>query len=186
MANQINTYMREMIISAKFLIETPLAKLYNDTINGFATPRRQSAGRVQVMNKLFIAASRNNAVGIKATTRSSANKYDTQMFFEGIEYLDAEEDGTKPFGFTASDGQAYIIEAVNYNSDDVKVSCSCLDFYYRFSVWNNRDGSLYGNPPPPYVNKTDGREPVNPDKIAGLCKHLISLTDELRQERFLG
>ena len=177
--------MNEIIVPVQFLIETPLATLYNDTISGFPTPRKQSSGRVQVVNKFYVAAPRNNAVGVRATTRSNANKYDTRMFFDGVEYLDSEEADANAFSFQTQDGQDFIIIPVGYTSTDVRVSCSCLDFYYRFSVWNQRDGSLFGRPPEPYVNKTDNREPVNPNKIAGLCKHLIALTDDLRRERFL-
>lgn len=177
--------MNEIILPVQYLIETPLATLYTDTLNGFPTPRKQNSGRVQVVKKIFVAAPRNNAVGVRATTRSSANKYDTRMFFEGVEYLDAEAQGGNTFAFQSQDGQDFIITPVGYTSTDVKVSCSCLDFYYRFAVWNQRDGSLFGRPPEPYVNKTTDREPVNPNQIAGLCKHLIALTDELRRERFL-
>lgn len=178
--------MKEIILPAHFLAETSLNTLYTDTINGFDTPRGQNAGRVQVVNKIYVAAPRNNAVGVRATTRSSAEQYDTRMWFEGVEYIQEDEDvGANTFAFEASDGQEYVIAPIGYNNNDVKVSCSCLDFYYRFAVWNHSDGSLFGKPPPPYTNKTDNREPVNPNRIPGLCKHLIKLADDLRRERFL-
>lgn len=177
--------MNGIIIPTQFLIETPLAKLYNNTLTGFNTPRKQSAGRVQVMKKRFIAAARAGAVGIRAQTRSSAKQYDTRMFFHGVTYLRDEDEQGTGFVFQTEDGQEFTIDPLSYANDDVEVSCSCLDFYYRFAVWNNKDGSLFGNPPDPYINKTDNREPVNPTRTPGLCKHLIALTDNLRQERFL-
>lgn len=177
--------MIEIIIPVQFLIETPLAGLYSNTLRGFNTPRKQSAGRVQIVKTVYIAAPRINAVGIGATTRSSAKEYETKMFFDNITYLGGDDDQANAFSFQTPDDQDYVIEPVGYTGKDVKVRCSCLDFYYRFSVWNNKDGSLLGDPPDPYINKTDNREPVNPTRIPGLCKHLIALTDKLRQERFL-
>jgi hypothetical protein len=43
---------------------------------------------------------------------------------------------------------------------------------------------LEGNPPPPYIKKTN-RPPVNPKKSLGGCKHLIALADKLTQLRIL-
>ena len=176
--------MNDIIVPVNLLIETPLSQLYNNTMSSFDTPRQQTAGRVQVIQKIFIPAPNNGMVEVAAKTRSSAKMYQTRMRFDDIQFVEAEEGGGRNTTFTASDGQEYTIEPVSYGNNDVKVSCGCLDFYYRFSVWNDRDGSLYGNPPPPYVKKTD-KEPVNPSQTPGLCKHLIALTNELRQERFL-
>jgi len=179
--------MSKIILPVQFLIETPLASLYNNTLTGFDTPRKQSSGRVQVIKKIFIPTQQNGqrGVGIGATTRSSAKQYETKMFFDNITYLGDEDAQANGFTFQTPDGQEHVIEPVGYNAGDVEVRCSCLDFYYRFSVWNNKDGSLLGDPPDPYINKTDNREPVNPNRTPGLCKHLIALTDQLRQERFL-
>lgn len=178
--------MNYIIVPANFLVETSLSRLYTNTINGFDTPRQQNAGRVQVVKKIFVASPRQRIVLVKAQTRSSAKQYETRIAYEDIEFLDAEEAGGQTHTFTALDGQEYTIEPMKYNNSDVRVSCTCLDFYYRFSVWNGDDDSLLGNPPTPYIKKSDNREPVNPNKIPGLCKHLISLTNELRQERFIA
>lgn len=171
-----------MRIKTKLLIETPLADLYNGTLNNFDTPRRELSGRVRVVKKVFLPAIENGMLEVRATTSSLATKYTTRIQFENVEFSD--EDGQNVVSFKASDGQDYHIEPVGYNNDDVKVSCSCLDFYYRFSVWNYSDGSLLGDAPDPYIKKTDS-EPQNPNEVPGLCKHLIALTDELRRENIL-
>lgn len=167
---------------SKILLEKPLATLYNDTEAGFDTPRRANAGRVQVVNRVFVPAPANGILIVRATTRSSAKNYNTNIQFEDVEYLDSDDQATS-YSFQATDGQTYIIRRIAYNDVDVKVNCTCMDFYFRFAVWNNAEGSLLGNPPEPYIKKTD-KEPVNPDRIAGLCKHLMALTDDLRRERF--
>lgn len=177
--------MKTITLPLNYLIETPISQLYSNTINDFDTPRQQSSGRVQVISKEFIPAVRNGILTVKAVTRSSAKQYETRISFRGVDYVvDEEEEPVDSFTFTAADGQDYIILPVSENNTDVQVNCSCLDFYYRFSVWNSQDGSLLGQPPPPYIKKTD-REPVNPNGVAGLCKHLIALTDDLERENLI-
>lgn len=179
--------MREIIIPAHILEETTLDQLYSNTVSSFETNRQQNQARVQIVEKNVIPAPRNGLVRIAAKTRSSAKDYDTRMAFMEVVYLDEEEDArfnTQSVSFEAPDGQTYIIEPIQYRGTDVKVSCSCLDFYYRFSAWNHSDGSLLGKAPPPYVKKTDG-EPVNPNKVPGLCKHLMALANELKKERLI-
>ena len=179
--------MREIIIPAHILAETTLDQLYSNTVSSFATDRQQNQARVQVVDKTFIPAPGNRLVRVKATTRSSAKNYETRMAFTEVVYLDDEEDATlnnQAVTFTAPDEQTYMIEPIQYRGTDVRVSCSCLDFYYRFAAWNAGDGSLLGNSPPPYVKKTDS-EPVNPNRVPGLCKHLMALTNELRRERII-
>ena len=184
-SKRINRYMKpKLLIPATMLTETSLDTLYTNTIRGFDTPRKQTAGRVQMVKKIFIAAPRAKAVGVRATTRSDSKQYDTRMFFRGVEYIEDGDEGNSGYTFQTSDGQEFTVTPISYTNDDVEVTCTCLDFHYRFSVWNHSDGSLFGSAPAPYIKTTD-RAPQNPNKIPGLCKHLISLTDTLRQEQFL-
>jgi hypothetical protein len=177
--------MNIIIIPVRFLTESALMKLYNNTVQGFPTPRKSDSGRVQIASKEFIPLPNAKSVGVKAVSRSSAKEYNTQMFFDNVVYVDQNTEGAgNVFAFESPDGQELSIEPISYNNGDVKVNCSCLDFYYRFAVWNHNDGSLHGDPPPPYIKKTD-RAPVNPDRIPGLCKHLMALADELKSEKFL-
>jgi len=176
--------MSEIIVPIKVLLETPIATLYNDTERGFDTPRKQSAGRVQVVKMVFLAYPNQNAVAVGATTRSSAKQYETKIYFDDVTFLGEEDDQTGSVSFKTADGQEYFIEPISYTGTDAKVRCSCLDFHYRFSVWNDAEGSLLGKSPEPYIKVTD-RPPVNPDRIAGLCKHLMKLAEKLKQERIL-
>jgi hypothetical protein len=174
--------MCDIIIQDSTLIEATLSDLHNNTVSNFDTPRQTTAGRVQVTQKIFNAMPRNSIVGVTAKTRSSAKEYVTRMLFSNIEYV--EEEGVDTSTFTSADGTDYVVGAMGYRDNDVKVGCNCLDFYYRFAVWNSKEGSLLGSVPPPYVKKTDS-EPANPNQVSGMCKHLIALTDELKRERFL-
>ena len=174
----------EILISNTILVETSLNVLYNNTVNGFDSDRASAANRVQVLNKDFVASPDQGVLLCKARTRSSAKQYETRIAFSGIEYQGDEEQGGQTTTFQTPDGQEYTIVPAQYANTDVQVSCSCLDFYYLFAAWNSKDGSLQGNPPPAYVPKTD-REPRNPQQLPGMCKHLIALSDDLRQQRIV-
>lgn len=55
-------------------------------------------------------------------------------------------------------------------TDDVKVRCTCADFYYRYSYQATQNGYLYGEPqniPAPITNPNDD--------IGSVCKHLSLL-----------
>ena len=173
-------------ISEIFLVENSLAVLYNNTVQNFNTDRQSGSGRVQIVDKIFVASPNQGIVMVKAKSRSSAKQYDTRMSFEGIEFQGTEDDeGNNTTTFQTPDGQEYAIVPAEYNNSEVRVSCSCLDFYYRFAVYNSKDSSLLGNPPPPYVRKTDGGEPRNPNEVPGMCKHLMALSDDLKQARIV-
>lgn len=105
--------------------------------------------------------------------------YDTVVSFDNVQFID-ENDATA-ISFNAVDGEEYFIKPFVLNTDNAKVHCMCLDFYYTFSAWNDRDDSLQGKSPKPYVKKTD-RPPRNPPKVPGMCKHLIKLTDVLKSK----
>ena len=170
------------LILETFLVESSLSVLYNNTVQNFDTDRQSGSSRVQVVNKVYVASRNQGIVMIKSQTRSNAKKYDTRMSFEGIEFQGGgDSDGVNTASFQTPDGQENVIVPAEYNNSEVRVSCSCLDFYYRFAVWNSKDSSLLGNPPSAYVNKTDGGEPRNPNQVSGMCKHLIALSDDLMQ-----
>jgi len=172
--------MNNIIIPISNLLEEDsVAKLQTNTTSNFDSNRGGNSGRVQIISKTFIPYPNDGLVEVKAKSRSSAKVYDTQMMFSSVEYGEGGETQ-----FQSSDGQAYRIVPIGYGSGDVKVNCGCLDFYYRFAAWNHSNGSLHGNPPKPYIKKTDS-EPLNPKQIPGLCKHLMALAGELRRDRFL-
>ena len=108
--------------------------------------------------------------------------YDAAIMFDKVDYED--EDTNANITFTASDGEEYHINKLKARGNEVKVKCTCMDFYYRFALWNFNDGSLYGKKPPPYRKTTD-RPPVNPQRTPGLCKHLMKLATALHQSNML-
>lgn len=71
---------------------------------------------------------------------------------------------------------------------DVKVRCECKSYYHWFWRSNKYHDSHYGDDMPPYKPKTDlpedhpKRRPKNPDRIPGVCKHIVGLAMYLQEK----
>lgn len=163
----------------KIVIEDTYQRLYNNTKNNFDTPRDQSSKRVQVFTTAYIPSLQNKSLEIRSKTKTNNGAYDTIVYFQDVEFV---EDSPTSISVKSTDNTDYNLEPIDQGTN-VQVTCTCLDFYYRFSVWNDKKNSLYGDAPPPYVKRSkSNRMPVNPTKSAGLCKHLIRLFDHVKRE----
>lgn len=162
------------------LEETTYAELEQQTIKGFPyTVKRQHAtDPIRVVQLKLIPFTKTNDLKVVSVINSDGKKYDNTILFKDVVYEDSDQDDNVTF--TASDGDTYNIEPIALSGSEVEVHCNCLDFRWRFSMWNSDDGSLYGQPPPPYRKKTN-RPPVNPDRVPGVCKHLIKTIESLKQ-----
>lgn len=120
---------------------------------------------------------------VKSRTHTTQKHYETIIVFSGVSFFNEGGHGRQEI--QAADGSTYFIDPIRPYKSNVKVRCSCLDFYFRFSVWDQRDKALTGDPPDPYQRKTDTYPPVNPQKLSGVCKHIIKLTNYLKQERII-
>lgn len=169
-------------MSREILLELSYFDLEGRTNSVMGPERKERSSKVQLNNMIFIPMVQNRGLKIGAnTTSNNGHDYWTTMVFSNINYVDVN-DPSKDFEFKGNDNKPYIIERVPKNTQ-VKVNCSCLDFYYRFAVWDDQQKSLDGKPPPPYV-RTSNRPPVNPFKTPGLCKHIIGMIDKLQQDHF--
>lgn len=168
-------------LSTKIILnETEYGVLLGNTLANFLSNRKQSSTKVQVARTGFIPSIDDETLEIRATTNTKEQKYRTVLLFDEIEWLD--EPAPNSATIIGSDNTEYYLKRIPLNNVDVRVKCSCLDFYYRFAVWNHRDQSLIGKPPPPYI-KTSNRPPVNPNRVPGVCKHIIKLLDTLMSKR---
>lgn len=166
----------------EILLELSYFDLEGRTNSIMGPDRKTNSSRVNVKNMIFVPMVNNGNLKIVATTTSNnGNQYQTSILFDNIQYLD--EPSQYSYNFQATDGSDYNIDRVT-KSSNIKVNCTCLDFYYRFAVWDNRFKALDGEAPPPYVRKTDNRPEVNPMKSPGLCKHIIALMNDLRSDNF--
>jgi len=170
----------------EFLAEdSTYADLERNTLNNMPGENRSAAtNSVQIRNLELIPYE--GALGVNSTVNSinSGNSYQPQMMFLNVNYVNMEdnpevENDPTLVTFQAADGKDYTIEPIHLSRNNVKVRCTCLDFRWRFAIYNDRDNSLFGDGPGLYQNKTD-RQPNNPQRVPGVCKHLLKLAAELK------
>lgn len=167
----------------EFLIELSMSNLKNNVKRSFGPEREQRSNRIQVTNYQLIPSLPEKTLLVKANIRGIDSNYQTQIRFTNVKFSDT----LQPL-FTlirAVDGSDYYVRQFTSAQTQAKVKCNCLDFYYRFSVWNHQKSALEGDPPKPYVRRTDYMPPVNPDKTPGMCKHVIKLLQFLKTENLV-
>ena len=184
------------ISNVLLLVERTLGSLKSVTSANFGAGREQRSNKVQLSNIKYIPAAQQGILRITCETSSdiSANKYNTVIELHDVEFID---DSRYNFLKKAETRDSQKYNAFEFNSGgtqffasydrvkgvDVKVSCTCEDFRWRFANYNFKDNSLFGDAPQAYVKKTN-RPPVNPNKTPGVCKHLLRLKKELESEEF--
>jgi hypothetical protein len=165
----------------QFLIqETSLGDLEDSTTKTFpdTKKRQQAVNKVYTNNLIFKAAKPSGTLQIDSVVRGETGNYQINIFVDGVTFADEKQsDNIEILG---NDNVRYYIEPISQTKNDAKVRCKCQDFRWTFSLWNYDDDSLYGKPYPPYIKKTD-RKPRNPDHSPGMCKHIMSVIQQLKR-----
>lgn len=168
----------------QWLEEAPYSDLERGTMN-FTPPtkkRQNATGPIQIQKMMIMPYPQDGVIRMRGTAKSdSGNTYSPTIQFENIEYQ--EEDTPQNITFKGVDNEDYHIIQIDLRSVNARVRCNCLDFYWRFGTWDHRVKSLLGNPPGPYVRKTNTHPPANASQTPGVCKHLLKLVDQLKQSR---
>jgi hypothetical protein len=159
-------------------------QLYTGIVQAFPnTRKRQNATAPVVVSRIeYVPYVNNGVLRVEAEARNGPGRYQPVIQFREVSF--AEQGASNTVTFRAADGQEYGIVPIRLAGSNIKVRCTCLDFYHRFSMHNHSDGSLAGNPPPPYVPK-GGRPSVNPTQTPGVCKHIIKLVEQLKRARIV-
>jgi hypothetical protein len=114
---------------------------------------------------------------------SSIKTYNPKILFNEVEFHqpENEEEVANPNTLTieGKNGKEFTISPIILMKNNVKVHCNCLDFFWRFSFYNHRDQSLLGYDVATYQKRTN-RPPVNPRQTPAMCKHLLKLAVELK------
>jgi hypothetical protein len=161
--------------------DSTVPQLRQNIEQNFDTNKRQHAtGTVSIQGVQFVPFQPEQQMKVLSQTRSNGHNYNTACQFSNVAFQEAPSAQTVTV--MGKDGAQHNIVPVVLNTSNVQVSCTCLDFHYRFSAWNATDDSLAGQPPGLY-RKTTNRPPVNPSRVPGMCKHIIKLVDHLRRLR---
>lgn len=147
--------------------------------------RQHATGPVNIVQVQTIPFAPSGELKVECVARSgeSGKTYHPIFMFQNVQY--EQDDSQQNVSFTGHDGQEHHIIPISLAKNTVKVRCDCLDFYHRFFPYNNRDKSLYGNVPRPYVRKTTTHAPANPQQKPGVCKHLLAAAEALSQTGLL-
>ena len=143
--------------------------------------RQHATSEVVVSNAQFIPTQ--GGLQIDTISRSNTHNYKQRLIFTKVNYSPSNETSTGKF--MGTDGKEHTIEPISLAGSYIKVSCTCLDFHYRFAVWNFDSDALSGAKPPLYHRKTTTRPPVNPARAPGVCKHIISVVNHLKRQNLL-
>ena len=167
----------------EILLEISYDTLLSNTRSNFDTGRDDRAGKVKIVNTIFVPAPNSDELQVQGEARTTNNSYQSRIIFENVIFKPEQDSET--VSVIGTDGEEYHFSRINKARTDVKVSCTCLDFYYRFAAFNHRDNALASEPPEPYSKKTN-RAPVNPAEVSGVCKHLIRLVEELEKNNIFA
>lgn len=168
------------MVKNKVLLEISYDKMLRSTDGKMPGKKRSDkSSDVNITNTMFIPHINENTLRVESETQTTNGKYTSTILFENVVFRDEGDESMSKV--MSPDGTEYYFKPINRKRSDVKVSCTCLDFYWRFASFNQRDNALASDPPKPYVKKTD-RPPVNPSKVSGVCKHLIRMVEELEKD----
>lgn len=167
----------------QIIMEYKMKELFKNTItsdNFNGTKREHSVDPVSIKTLDIIPQPRSKykrlLVKSNVGSGTSAKEYQATIQFDNVPVMKAPDTGSVKI--KVKSGKEHHIMPVILNNNDVQVSCTCHDFKWRFAWYNNKAGALYGPKPKPYTKKTN-RPPVNPNGVAGVCKHLIKLAQAL-------
>jgi hypothetical protein len=165
-------------------IESSLNYLKQSTVNAFpnTTKRQHVVNEIQItqinptpyigVNTLYIKA--------EALNTNENTKYHPVILFKGLKYHNTKEE--ENLVNLIINNKNYFFEKLSLENSDVLLRCNCNDFFFRFHHYDHEDKSLYGPNRKQYYGK--GLWEANPTKSPGMCKHLMALIDELKNNNF--
>lgn len=167
------------------LLEAPYAELEQKTMQftPSTTKRQYAVDTIRVTSMELVPAEESQILTVKATVSSEGTNYSTTLQFDEVEYQ--EDDQASNVSFKGVGGDESHIIPINLLRSNCKVSCNCLDFYWRFATQNSRVNSLDGKAPPPY-HKRANRPPANLKNTPGVCKHLMKTVVALRDAKLVN
>lgn len=161
------------------LLEMTMQELKQTTERAFPDSGRDEAQNLRVDSMQYIPTSGGVIAKGKVVNTNKGSEYHTTVFIEDVEYTN--ENDPEKIEMNGADGTKHYIKPIDATAVDVKVNCTCMDFHYRFALWNYNKDSLYGEKPEPYQRKTTTRPAANPTQSAGVCKHLYKTFSEIEQ-----
>lgn len=167
------------------LMEAPYAELERKTMQftPTTTKRQYAVDPIRVTSMELVPAKESQILTAKATVNSEGTNYTTTISFDGVQY--EEDDQASNVSFKGTGGEEAHIVPIQLVKSNCKVSCNCLDFYWRFATQNAKVNSLDAKAPPPYHKRTN-RPPANLKNTPGVCKHILKTVAALRDAKLVN
>lgn len=169
------------------LKESSLLDLYQSTVAAFPNTRKRQHSvntiRVQEVNFTPFLGMRTLFVRGSVSNEENGHAYTPIILFKNVVYH-PQKDQDEWIELVASDGRNYVLEMLERNVNDILVRCNCQDFYWRFNYFDHEDHSLYGRKRKKYEAAISPGS-ANPNRMPGMCKHLIKLSAAIREAGIL-
>ena len=167
-----------------WLVESSLSDLEQSAIEAFpTTSKRQFATQpIKITSIRWIPYVGMRTLYVRGMAQSEGREYNPVILFTDVKYHPELSPGLVEI--VATDGSQHILEKLSAADTDVRVSCNCPDFKWRFRYYNFVDHSLQG-PKGKKYDAEGNRPPANPTESPGLCKHLMKFSSVLHQANLL-
>lgn len=156
-----------------------ISDLITNTSKVGTTDRESDSNRITPQNIKFIPYKGSKCLLVTSNVSGNSTTYKTTINLMNVDFT-----GTGASIQYAD--QNYMFAPIDPNTQPMQVTCSCLDFRFRFANYDKTSGNLFGKSPPLYVRRTTDHPSPNPTKLPGACKHILALYKSLIQLNIVG
>lgn len=167
----------------QWLNESTSDELYQSAVNAFpGTRKRQHAtDTIEISNVRLDPYRGMNTLLVRALAQNEGREYNPVIVFKNINYHDGP--GENIISVTHNDIE-YFLEKPTLNENDILIRCQCGDFHWRWNYFDHIDRSLQGRVRAPYEAIYNPGS-ANPQKMPGMCKHLMKAFRVLQESQLI-
>lgn len=160
-------------------IESSLSHLFQSAVDAFphTTKRQHATDPIEISSIRWTPFLGMRTLMTKALAKNENREYSCFIVFKNVNYHTGHNQGLITL---QTENHSYFLEKLSLINTHVLVRCSCPDFKWRFKYYDHLDRSLYGHKGKPY--QSNGGLPANPMEMEGMCKHLMKLSETLRNK----
>ena len=164
----------------KTWIESSLDELKQSAILAFpnTTKRQHAIDEIEISNVKITPFLGVKTLYAKALAHNinNGNEYNSVILFKGLNYQEQKNNNNIEINVN---GIHYYFNKLSLENTQVLLRCNCQDFKNRFHHYNHIDKSLQGPNRKKYIGQ--GLWEANPQKLPGMCKHIMKMVETLKQ-----
>jgi len=166
------------------ITETSLEDLHQSAVDAFPnTQKRQHAvNPIKIEEIRWLPYLGVKTLFVKAQARNEDRQYSPMVLFKGVKYHKTNAAGRTRL---KTEHGTHFFEKLSLEDSDVLLRCQCGDFHWRFNYFDHLDKVLYGSKRKKYEAKYNPGS-ANPQKMPGMCKHLMKLMSVLGESGIVG